>query len=282
MLPVMEHECVAGRGQVHQARRGRIVVPEAVSDNARCKSGDGVRPSGPRRSRAAAALTRKLARSFWRGVRCAAGPPGITPSAAEPKAVKPPIVAAPHRGGLKVRDMTIAEFALAAAAVRTRVPHMSNEWSSRASAPTAAADIREAHSANCRGARTLLAIADKPRDSDTCVRSEERKLVRYIMKSLLNGGQSLVRITKDILEQEEAEIQSEDEVLCLCDRVEMLIRKLEKWDVLRSEFVEDEGGDRRLLVEPWVVQMAADESMLEALIETVIQDREDSEEEEPG
>ena len=238
--------------------------------------GESVRLGGPRRSRAWAARARAKTRAFWRGVRCAAGPPGLELQGdhATPDVCGTAGNDAPNLG----TEMTVTEFVSIAGAIKQRAPHLRAEWSSSQRIHcTAIRDVRAGGCVAQHQNSQLLAIADKARaGSDDNITKDSvllrdddsnENIAKEIVKLLRDGALPREHVLHRVVGVREQACKSDDDVLRLCDCAVSVADKLEQWDVIRLE-VESE----RISMSPWCEELAAfDAASLDELLRCACQ-----------
>ena len=216
--------------------------------------GDGARPCWQRRTRAQASRERAKARAFWRGVRCAAGPPGLARDDHQPRAEH----RIPTPG---TRDMTPTEFLQVAAEIKLRRPHLRSEWS--------VAFVRQCRPA-AQPVQRMKAIEDAGTGADT-----EANVAKEIMQYLWKGARTVEQLLINVLEAKTVQhFRSEADVERLCEKVEQVLQRLMGGGVIR---VEPPGAaldeKAKIAVEDWCYELAdvdavAYNRMLESCVES--------------
>ena len=214
---------------------------------------DGVRPGGPRRSRAKASRERAKARAFWRGVRCAAGPPGLArhdnQRCAEHLTTTP-----------CASDMTLTEFLKVAAEIKLRRPHLKDEWS----VSLVRQCLPAAQSVQC-----MKAIEDAPPDDYT-----EVDIAKEIMQYLRKGTICVAQLLIDMLEAKTVQFfGSEADVEQLCGKVEQVLQRLMQRGVIRVEPLGAALDEEAMIeAEAWCYELAdVDEGAYNAMLERYVE-----------
>lgn len=240
-----------------------MTQPATVTELLVRHTDEGVRLAGQRRTRASACRARVRARAFWRGVRCAYGPPGLdgiagpywretctTHGAGEaaddddqydvgsgPMEGDAGAVAEKARqttetdkvesqqGAVTARGMSMDEFLLVAAEIKKHRPHIRSEWSGAATS----GKQREEDQITPRLALT-----------DSCGHREEEAAERLAMatgmaQDLHEGPLCIGELVTCVLTRLEHIISDEETVLKKCAQAEAVLRQLLAHDVVQTQ-----------------------------------------------
>ena len=249
--PVMDKGCTSllGEGNASVSSRPHCAY------NGYTNPGDGVRPCWPRRTRAKASRERAKARAFWRGVRSAAGPPGLARDGEQVRATE-------HRTttpGTRIDDMSITEFLSAAAEVKQRLPHLKSEWS---------APVEHSRHSTAQHIQCLKAITDIDPGDQNCV-----DIAKEVMQYLRKGAQRITQLLIDVLESKTLHhFENEASVEKMCVQVERVLQQLVQCGAVRAEPPGTALDEHTLLeAEAWCYELAeVDEDAYNSMLECFV------------